>query len=447
MVSYAETSDVQQKLTSEEVEGVRCLREGLPYRAIYTKIDMKKFLNYIFTFNFLWQSIAPLYINIRLCHLFQGSVRGREVLKTPMSLAILGGRLDLVRMIAGNVHYTPHKFDVYVALQRGPSIILKIILSLSRNLIHGRWGNFGASMILARCAKSVYLNNANEIDNFEEKIRMCILLGVNFHEVSHLSGCTTFMKFIDSLGSNRILDAISSSMCHNQLNYLNNYGKTALYYAIKNQRLELCKTLINKGCIADNIYNGVIPLYSKCSYYKLINVKWDCVLSQMELLIILMKLNTPFYVDTMFFFYKYRNRYLINVIKETGILIHFDKDYKETLDKEQHLAIKENMSSLKEIICRPRSLVSLSRTIVLSTLKCNTSIFNTLHEDNLQKCIPKPVMDYLNFSDMDILYQYVYDASQQSNLIGWQEPQPPYEHYYGEYVDMCISSDEEYDDD
>ena len=228
-------------LTMQELEVVRCLREGVMDRSAFAAINMRKFINTIFTFYMLSKSGLHLaYINTRLCYPFPAGRRGRVLLETPMSLAILGGNLDIVRMLCTNEHYFPKKFDVYVSLQYGSSAILKMLLRMCRGLIYTMWHGMGAGMILARCAKSIYLYQFSRIGSFEEKVRTCYLLGVNFHCVQQHLCISTLTKFILAGASTSVLDIVSNTLTVVQLNHVDKHGKSALYYAIKDCRPETC---------------------------------------------------------------------------------------------------------------------------------------------------------------------------------------------------------------
>ena len=60
----------------------------------------------------------------------------------------------------------------------------------------------------------------------------------------------------------------------------------------------------------------------------------------MSLLLRMMKMNVPFYDDAMCFMYKYRNRYLVQMIVETGIWTRIDPQFPMYLEMERYDDIK-----------------------------------------------------------------------------------------------------------
>ena len=437
---------VEKRLDPKQVETIKSLREGVPNSELYTTTLTQKFIQTVFTFAMLCSSGVEIgYISSRLCYPFSGGSRGRHLLRTPMSLAIMAGTHYVVQTIIASPHYEVSSFDVFVALQKGSYRMLTMLLTHTRNVVYSTWDGHGAGMVLAKSSLDAYLSPYNRQNDFEKKVELCISLGVNFHQVLTNKGTSTLIKFVTCGVSNEILDMVSDTLSFHQLNHLDNNGKNVLYYAVQTNRLEAAIMLMDKGCIASHYSPPSLPTFSNAPFFKLITMKWTFVNEQMELLLHMMQNNVPIYLGDMSFQYKYRNRYLVTLMIESGINIVFDNEYHVCLKKETHPDIKENMEKIRDMIRTPQSLMSLSRLSLLPSMPYNKSIKNFILENRLDRLIPQPVIDYLNFDDMAIFTKYIVANSHLGKIDKWIEPKPPKDDYYGPTNDMYQSDDSDSD--
>ena len=91
------------------------------------------------------------------------------------------------------------------------------------------------------------------------------------------------------------------------------------------------------------------------------------------------------------------------------------------------------MQVMLDIVCTPRPLSNICRTIILSKLSVTRKSIDTC---DLSKHLPKSLIEFLNFGDMQLLYDYIVANCDKGTVTGWIEPPTPHPMYYGVSDDM-----------